>query len=392
MQKRDKNSLKVIRFAVLVLTASFVYDSCGPAIGNVDSSPPKQSLPVIAVKQAPATIYREYTAALEGTNEIEIRPQVDGMLARSYVDEGVYVKNGQLLFQIDDRPFKEQLHNAEAELAAAKANLTSAEIDVSRLLPLVRNNVISDVQLKSAQAVREAAEAHVARAEAMKRNAEINLGYTLIKAPVDGYIGRMPFKTGSLVGAGQPEPLTVLSEIKEVYAYFSLSEQDYLEFKNRFPGSTIEEKIRQTPPVELVLADDSVYPLQGKIETLSGQFNSTTGAITFRAVFPNPDRVLRSGNTGKVRIPRLITSALVVPQEATFELQDKILVFALVDSNKVVSTPIAVAASSGNYYLVEKGLKPGERIVYSGLDRLQDGMIIQPVPMSLDSLLQTRPL
>lgn len=340
----------------------------------------------------PATTYQEFSALLEGNRDIEIRPQVEGYLDHIYVDEGAHVKKGQLLFRINDRNYREQLNNARASLAVAKANLVNAEINVAKLTPLVQNNVVSDYQLKAAQAAYDAAAASVAQARAMVANAEVNLGYTLIKAPADGYIGRIPFKTGSLVGLTTAEALTVLSEIHEVHAYFSFSENEFLAFEHQFPGKSIEEKVKQFPPVELLLADNSVYPFKGKVETVSGQFSNGIGAISFRATFPNKEGLLRSGNTGRIRIPRFSDAALIIPQEATFELQDKTFVFLLSDSNKVVSTPVSVAGKTGNYYLVEKGVTPGAKIVYTGLDRLKDGAIIQPEVISMDSLLKERPL
>lgn len=385
--------IALIRFSVFVLIALFLFHSCKPSAGNHGAwEQPPQELPVLTVSNVNATVYQEYSASLEGTSVVEIRPQVNGTLEKIYADEGAYVKKGQPLFQINDQPYREQLDNARAGLSAAKANMANAEINVNKLVPLVQSNVISNVQLQTAQAALDAAKASVAQAEAMAQNAQINYGYAHIKAPVDGYIGRIPFKVGSLVGVGMMEPLTVLSETKEVYAYFSLSETDFLQFKNQFAGNTMEEKLKQMPPVELVLADGSAYPLKGKVETVSGQFSSSTGSISFRAVFENPDGALRSGNTGKVRIPRNVASALVVPQESTYEMQDKVFVFLLTDSNKVASAPITIAGRSGNYYLVDKGLKPGEKIVYTGIDRLRDGAAIVPTPMSIDSLLKTRPL
>jgi membrane fusion protein (multidrug efflux system) len=386
------NNMRLLKLSGLLFSLLFVFDSCKQSSGSMGWEQPPQVLPVFAVASRPATVYREYTASIEGTSVVEIRPQVEGTLEKIYADEGSYVKKGQPLFQINDRPYREQLDNARAGLAAAKAAVSNAEINVSRLEPLVKNNVISDVQLKTAQAALDAAKANEAQAEAMMRNAEINFGYALIKAPVDGYIGRIPFKVGSLVGMGMIEPLTVLSETKEVYAYFSLSETDFMQFKNEFTRTSMEEKIKEVPPVELVLADGSIYPLKGKVETVSGQFSSSTGTISFRAVFENPDGMLRSGNTGKVRIPRQLESALVIPQESTYELQDKVFVFVLADSNKVVGAPIDIDGTSGNYYLVDKGLKPGDKVVYSGIDRLRDSVVIQPVPMSFDSLLKARPL
>ena len=377
----------------IVAIAALATYSCNSSSGNSGGyQQPVQSLPVITVSNMPAITYQEFSASLEGSKDIEIRPQVDGYLDRIYVDEGAYVKKGQPLFHINDRPYREQLNNAKAGLAAAKANLANAQINVSKLTPLVENNVVSDVQLKTAQSTYNAAAANVSQAEAMVQSAEINIGYSLIKAPVEGYIGRIPFKTGSLVGLSTAEALTVVSEIKDVYAYFSFSENDFLLFKNQFPGKTIEEKIKQMPPVELVLADNSVYPLKGKVQTVSGQFNNSMGAISFRASFQNADGLLRSGNTGRIRIPRSVSSALIVPQEATFELQDKVFVFVLADSNKVVSTPITVTGKSGNYYLVDKGISSGQKIVYSGLDRLRDGVAIQPEKISMDSILKVKPL
>ena len=329
---------------------------------------------------------------MEGIKDIELRPQVDGILEKIYVDEGAYVKKGQPLFYINSRIYQEQVNNAKANLATAKANLVQEEINVNKLTPLVQNNVISDVQLKTAKASYDAAAAGVAQAQAMLHQAQISVGYTLIKAPVEGYIGRIPFKIGSLVGTATTEALTVLSETKDVYAYFSLSEKDFFQFRDQFQGATIQEKIKQMPPVELLLADNSVYAQKGTVQLVSGQFNNSMGTISFRASFKNSDGMLRSGITGKIRIPHSIESALVVPQESTFELQDKVFVFSVSDSNIVAGVPITVTGKSGNYYLVSNGVKPGEKIVYTGLDRLKDGMPIQPQPMSMDSLIRTRPL
>ena len=386
-------AITYLAILTILITLAVFISGCNSSAGNpAYGNMPPPALPVLTVNNQAATTYKEFSASLEGSKDIEIRPQVDGYLDKIYVDEGAHVRKGQILFRINDRPFREQVNNAKATLAAAKANLANAEINVAKLTPLVQNNVISDVQLKTAKASQDAAAASVAQAQALVSNAEINTGYTVITAPADGYVGRIPYKTGSLVGTTTPEALTVLSAVKEVYAYFSFSEKDFLEFSNQFPGNTIEEKLKQIPPVDLVLADNSIYPLKGKVETVSGQFNNSMGAISFRAAFPNTNGLLRSGNTGKIRIPQVISSAIVIPQESTFELQDKVFVFVVADSNKVASVPINVAGTSGNYYLVGKGINPGQKIVYSGLDRLKDGAVIQPEQFSMDSLLKVRPL
>jgi membrane fusion protein (multidrug efflux system) len=353
---------------------------------------PAPTLPVIAVSTATTTTYREFSATLEGSKDIEIRPQVNGYLDRIDVDEGTYVKRGQPLFHIDNRTYIQQLNNAKAGLATAKANLVSAQINLSKIEPLVQSNVVSDVQLKTAQAAYDAAAANVAQAQAIVQSAQINLSYTQIRSPVDGYVGRIPYKIGSLVGLSTPEALTVVSEIKDVYAYFSLSENDFIRFKDQYEGNTIEEKIGKMPPVELLLSDGSIYHQKGKVQMAGGQFDNSVGAISFRAVFPNSDRLLRSGNTGKIRMPQIVSNAIVIPQESTFELQDKVFVFVLGDSNKVSTKPIAVSGKTSSYYFVESGFSPGEKIVFSGAGNLSDGMVIQPQVLSTDSMFKMKPL
>jgi membrane fusion protein, multidrug efflux system len=384
---------KCLYSGMMVLSVLVVISSCSNPVSNQGYAAfPPAVLPVITVSKRPFTSFREYTASLEGSNDIEIRPQVGGYIEKIFVDEGAFVKKGQPIFKINDLPYREALNNATASLAVAKANQASADINVNKLEPLVENQVISPIQLKTAKAAYDAATASVAQADAMVGNAKINLGYALIKAPVDGYIGRIHVKIGSLAGLSSADPLTNISEVKDVRAYFSVSETAFLRFKDEYPGKTIEDKISHLPPVELILSDNSVYPQKGKVEMVSGQFAAGTGAIPFRASFPNPNGVLRSGNTGRVRITILQPDEIVIPQESTYELQDKVFVFLLGDSSKVISTPVKISGRSGNYYLVEEGIKPGDQIVYSGVDKLADGAFIKPIPMSLDSLFKVRPL
>ena len=392
-----KPFLHVPSYAIFsgVLITSIILSACGsssnPGQGGFGAPPPPE-LPVLAIPTAPATTYREYSAALEGKVNVEIRPQVEGFLEKIYVDEGAYVKAGQPLFKINDRVYAEVNNNATSALAAANAAVQRAKVEVDRLTPLVNAKVVSEVQLKTAQANYDAAVASAQQAKATVGSSQINIGYTLIKAPVSGYIGRIPFKTGALVGKGEAQPLTVLSDVSEMYAYFSLSEPDFIAFKNQFAGNTLEEKVRKVPAVELLLADGSVYSQKGRLSTVDGQFDKTMGAISFRASFPNAGGTLRTGNTGRVRIPQLLNNTIVVPQEATFEIQDKVFVFALGDSNKVVSKPLAISGKTANYYFVSSGVNAGEKIVFSGIGNLRDGMAIVPQAMSADSLLKAKPL
>lgn len=366
--------------AVLYLAA------CASQANNLQAPPP-QTLPVVKLDTASVTTWEEYPATVEGTVNVEVRPQVSGYLEKIYVEDGAYVNAGQPLFKINAKEYSQYSNSAAANIQSAKAAVEKAQVEVDRLQPLVDNNVVAEVQLKTAKANLHQAEAAYQQAISGKSSADITLGYTLITAPVSGYIGHINFKQGSLVGKGEMEPLTVLSEVNNVHAYFSMSEADFFQFFGNVPGNTAEAKINHIPPVQLALADNSVYGKEGKVELVQGQFDKSTGSISFRAVFPNNEKLLRSGVTGRIRIPFLQQNRLMVPQQATYELQDKVYVFALGDSNKVVSKQITVEGKSAGNYIVSKGVNNGETIVYSGLQRLRDGAVIVPQKVSLDSVL-----
>ena len=363
---------------------------CSSSTSETTTTVEIPTLPVVQVKTASVNTYQEFSATLEGRVNVDIRPQVEGYLEKIYVDEGAAVRKGQPLFRIDTRTYQQQVGNASASLLAANANLDKAALEVARLTPLVENNVVSDVQLKAAQSAYAAAKANVEQARSVVSNANVNLNRTLITAPASGFIGRLPYKVGSLVGRAELQPLTTLSDVHNVFAYFSMSEVDFLQFTERLPGVSLAVKIKKLPPVDLILADGKAYAQKGRVELVTGQFDKTMGSISFRAVFPNEQGLLRSGITGRVRIPQAHPSAVVVPQEATFERQDRVFVYALADSNKVVSKPLEIAGKSGNFYLVTKGIQPGERIVLEGLDRLRDGYVIVPRLTTNDSLTATR--
>jgi len=272
MQKKIKPTRYYFLLPVFIIVTVSILAACKSSADSPGyAAPPPEALPVVTVSSMPATTYQEYTASLEGSRDIEIRPQVEGYIDRIYVDEGARVTKGQLLFKINGQPYLEQLNTANALHAAAKASLENAEINVNKLVPLVQNNVISDVQLKSAQASYNAAKANVAQAASAVQAARINIGYTSVTAPASGYIGRIPLKTGSLVGRTTVEPLTVLSETRDIHAYFSMSEINFLQFKDQFPGTTIEQKIKQMPPVELVLASDKDNLIEQPVLLISVQ-------------------------------------------------------------------------------------------------------------------------
>jgi len=336
------------------------------------------SLPVMPVERTSTVVPREYSAILEGVVSVEIRPQTEGTLQEIAVDEGDYVRRGQLLFAIDERVYREELRSAEAQRNAARAALAVAEIEVEKLGPLVKNKVVSPIQMKEAVARRRSAKADVEQASAALEKARINLGYTRITAPVDGYIGDIPFRLGSLVSKNQSDALTTLTDVSRIRAYFSMSEVDFVKFKQRFTGASIEEKLASVPPVSLVLADGSRYVRQGRIDAVNGQFDRSTASVMFRATFPNDDGLLREGNTGKVLLSYRYDNVFRVPQSATMDLQDRVFVMKVAEDSTVARAPVSVLGKSGTDYLISDGLENGDRIVLSGMGRLQDGMRIAP--------------
>ena len=371
------NPIPIMKKITLIGIVALFVISCN----DKNAAPPVAEaplLPVLSIKSSDAVTDAEYPAALQGAVDVEIRPQVSGNLEKIYVDEGAYVSKGQTLFKINERPFREQLNNALANLHAAEAAYLNAQLEVDKLTPLVQNKVVSDYQLKTAKASQKIAVANIEQAKAMVGSARINLGYTNVTAPVSGYIGRLPKKQGSLVSATDIEPLTNLSDVHEVYAYFSLGETDFIKFKSAYAGNTLGDKIKHLPPVTLILADNSDYPQLGKIDMVDGQFDKNTGAITVRATFPNKNGTLRSGNTGKIRLGVQHDNAILIPQSATIEMQDKVFVFTVNKENKVNKMPITISGKSGTNYLITDGVKSGDQIVLSGIDKLQEGQAIQP--------------
>jgi membrane fusion protein (multidrug efflux system) len=367
----------LIKSVIFIVLIAMLLAGCTNAVATNAPAPPA-TLPVLNIEAKTATTEAEYPAAIQGTTDVEIRPQVSGTLDKIFVDEGAYVNQGQPLFKINDKPYREQLNNALASQHAAEAAAINAQLEVEKLTPLVQNRVVSDYQLKTAKASLSIAKANVAQAKANVASAQINVGYTVIKAPVSGYIGRLPKKQGSQISPADPEALTQLSDVKQVYAYFSLGENDFINFKSQYSGNTVNDKLKNLPPVSLILADNSVYTEPGKIDMVDGQFHKTTGAITLRATFPNAKGLLRSGNTGKVRLSIKHENSLVVPQDATMEIQDKVFVFVVDNKNAVTKQPVTVAGKSGTDYLISDGIKTGDRIVVKGFESLPDGTVINP--------------
>lgn len=360
-----------------VLLASFlawnISSGChsGNANGETPAAMPVPELPVLSVDTTTAVTSKEYAALLEGKENVDVRAQVDGYLDKVFVEEGSYVSAGQSLFKINDRTYQAQLEKDLASLRAAQSAEANAQLEVDKIKPLSDNKVVSDVQLKTAQTALQTARANVEQARAAVSASQVNVGFTLIKAPVSGYIGRIPKRVGNLISSTDATPLTTLSDISKIYAYFSMSENDYFRF-------TKGNDLKHLRPVSLILSNGDLYNQQGRIEMIDGQFNKTTAAISLRATFPNPAALLRSGNTGKVKIEQLSSGVILVPQAATMEMQDKLFVYQVGDSNKVKRQAITTAGSTDQDFIVTGGLQRGDKIVTAGIESITEGAAIKP--------------
>jgi membrane fusion protein (multidrug efflux system) len=335
--------------------------------------------PVTEVIAKDTILSHEYVADVHAHRNIEVRARVQGYLDYIFTDEGREVKAGQLLFKINDEEYKASYHQAKALVNSATAEMHAAELEVDRIKVLVDKGVVSETELKIARSKVEMAQGKVLEAKATQEQAKIKLQHTEIRAPFDGVIDRIPFKIGSLISEGHL--LTTLFDTKNVYAYFKVSEADYLEYVRSHPTE------RNANEVMFIMADGTQHPFEGFIETMESEFDTSTGTIAFRANFSNPDKIIKHGATGKVRLFNTIKDALLIPQKATFELQDKTCVYLVDNNNKVVLRSFKPLTRIDHYYLIESGLKPGDRIVYEGIQTIRDGMNIKPLSVPADSLL-----
>lgn len=372
-------SATVISSALLLLSAcggGNKQAAGGPAAGG---PPPVSSFPVFKVSPRNATLNSDYPATLQGQQNIEIRPKIDGYIDHIYIDEGSVVKKGQVLFRISAPQYAQDVNNSAAAVSSAEADVNSAQLQVNKTKPLVEKDIISHYELESAQLTLQARRAALKQAKANLANSRTNLGYTTVTSPVNGVVGTIPYKLGSLVNSNTAQPLTTVSNIGNIYAYFSLNEKQLLDFARHYEGRTLEAKLSKLPPVSLVLSDGSNYPEKGRVETISGLINTQTGSASLRATFPNPMRLIRSGGSATVRIPQNLKDVILVPQKATYELQGKRFVFVVDGSGKVKNTEIQIMdLATGQYYVVTNGLKTGDAVILEGTSNLQDGTAVKP--------------
>jgi membrane fusion protein, multidrug efflux system len=380
-----------VRWIFSTLIAWF-FVSCGSndkaaqqAAGN-----PIKDYKILTIGPRSVVLNAEFPATIEGQQNVEIRPKIDGYMERIFVDEGANVRRGQRLFQISAPQYEQEVRTARANIAIATADVNAAQMEVNKVRPLVEKNILSRYELQSAQYNLQARQAALAQAKATLANAQTNLSYTVVTSPVDGVIGSIPYKIGSLVNSNTAEPLTTVSNTGNIYAYFSINEKQALAFSSTTKGNTTQERLRSLPPVALILADGTEFPNKGRVETATGQINTETGSIRVRATFPNPGGIVRSGSSGLVRIPTPIDTALLVPQKATYEIQGKKFVYVLDTAATVKSVEIAIRDNSGGqYFVVDRGLRAGDKVVVEGVGTLREGLKIKPVEVPAEEVFRS---
>lgn len=336
-------------------------------------------VPVVTVQPETLSIDHLYVSDIHAIRNVDLCSKISGFLDAIYVDEGQQVKKGQLLFRISDHEYKAAVAKAKAVFNTMKAEARVAEVEYERVKLLTEKNIVSHTELELASSKLKAAEAKTEEARADLENAIHRLSYTTIFAPFDGVIDRIPLKAGSLLSEGTL--ITSVSDISEIYAYFDVSENEYLAYNRIHGGDPVEHTT-----ASLVLADGQNYDFKGKVETVVSEFDQNTGSISFRARFPNPNHLLKHKATGKVKLITKVEHALVVPQKSSFEIQDKSYVFVLDNANVVKMKSFRQAGRISQYYIVKDGLKPGDRIVYEGIQDLREGMTVIPKPLPAGSL------
>lgn len=357
--------------------AGMLLPSCKKGEGQQQMEQQAPELAVITVGESNADLETGFPATLQGENDVEIRPQISGFLTKVYVQEGQRVSKGQLMFQIDEVSLKAAVDAAQAAIAVAQANVNTAQTNANNNKILLDKNIISAPAYQTSVDALNAAKAQLNQANANLVSARKNLSYSRVTAPESGIVGTVDFKEGTLVS---PQTLlTILSNNGNMEALFSFTEKDLLAMTDN-GSKSVQQAIASLPPVTLLLANGERYGRQGKIVSVSGVINSTTGSAQAKAVFPNPDGMLRSGNTGQVLIPSIRPNAILIPQSATYEVQDMKFCYVLGDSSKVHSTPITIAPENdGKNYIVTDGLKDGDVVVIEGVGiSVKDGMPIKP--------------
>lgn len=363
------------KIALWVLTA-VVLTSCGSKSNKMGEA--SNDFAVETIRTTTADLKTSYPATIKGMQDIEIRPKVSGYLVKLLVDEGATVRKGQPLFLIDSEQYRATVKAAKAQIRVCRANIATQKLTVDNKRMLFKQNIISSYDLKMAENTLASYEAQLAAAEAQLQSAQDNLRWCTVTSPADGVVGSIPYRVGSLVSGQSAEALTTVSNISKMYVYFSMTEKQLLALTREAGG--VNAAIKKMPAVSLVLSDGTTYSQSGTISTVSGVIDPSTGSVQMRATFDNAQHILRSGGTGSILIPTHASDAIMVPQSATFDVQDKKFVY-VVNADKTVATReiTVLPQNNGQTYVVASGLRAGERIVVDGVNQLKNGQKINPI-------------
>lgn len=358
---------------LLISICSLFAASCQEGQNNT----PKESnyYQTLTIELTDRTLTTGYSAAISGVQTVEIRPQVSGMITDILIEEGESVRKGQVLFIIDQTPYKAAYEIAAANVKSAEAALSTAQLILESNQGLYEQDVISEFDLMTAQNNLIEAEAKLALSKAQEVNACNNLSYTEVRSPVNGVASMIPYRVGALVGSNITQPLVTVSDDSRVYAYFSMAENQMLDMVKEY--GSLNNAIKQMPEVELIMSNGDTYEHMGKINAISGTISESTGSVSIRAVFNNRNHLLRNGGSGTIIIPTELTDCIVIPQAATYELQDRVFVYKVVDG-KASATEIKIAPqNNGKEYIVESGLSVGDVIVAEGAGLIKEGTVIK---------------
>ncbi|WP_295230064.1 efflux RND transporter periplasmic adaptor subunit [uncultured Chryseobacterium sp.] len=372
---RNHSILNTGLYIVILLLAQSCKD--GTRKDQAMQSEPVQA-EVLTLHPGEAIVEQVFPASLQGKDNVQLRPQISGYIDKIFADEGAFVKAGQPLFRINASVYREQKNTAAAALGMAKSQLASAKLELDKYKILSENKVVADFQYRKAKTNYDNALAAVKQQQALVASADLNLGFSVVKAPVSGYIGRIPNRIGALVSPNDAQALTTLSQVSEIYVYFSLTEKEILNINASRPGKTLIEKLKSFQDITLLLADGKPYSHTGKIDMMDGQFDPNTGSVSLRASFPNPEGLLRTGNTGRIVLRTTEQDVYKIPLLATYEVQDKIFMGLVNRQNKVIRLPLKDHIRSGNFYLLRSGFQPGDRIIANELASIPENSVITP--------------
>ena len=362
---KEKMFRSLILTCILVLVASCKEQKCQTAGSDYKTQ---------KVTLSDRTLYSTFSATIQGKQDVGVYPQISGLITAVLVKEGAAVKKGQTLFIIDQVPYKAALRTAKANVEVAEASVATAKMTVDSKEELFKENVVSQFDLQAARNSLRSANATLAQAQAELLNARNNLSYTVIKSPVDGIAGMSSYRVGDLVSSSMSSPMISVSDNSEMYAYFSMTEKQILALSRQ--NGSLTDALKAMPEVKLLLSDGSEYQEKGHIDAISGMIDTSTGSVTLRAVFPNSKNILRSGSTGNIKFPYTKKNCMVIPQTATYELQDKVFVYKVVDG-KTQSTQVKVfEVNDGKEYIVESGLNIGDVIIAEGAGLLSNGISV----------------